>query len=140
MVSYGGSWRAVPVSLREAQVNAVTRVAFETKLATELRKLPPNSILLMYCGDHPGALGQAGIPLRRVIHEGNRTIAEGEYAEWERALEVPGAYADYMVSIEGDPVGMSAARNARQFQAVAVIESPGQPRAVIWKTKAAPGR
>ena len=139
-VSYGGSWRSGPVSLVEARVNAVARVAFETKLATELRKLPPGSTLLMYCGDHPGALQQAGIPLRRVIHEGNRAVAEGEYSEWERALEAPGAYADYMVAIAGDPVGMSAARNARQLEAIAVVESPGQPRAVLYKTQAAPGR
>ena len=140
VVSYGGSWRSGPVSLAEARVNAVTRVAFEAKLATELRKLPPGSMLLMYCGNHPGALQQAGIPLRRVIHEGSRTIADGEYGEWERALELPGAYADYVVAIAGDPAAMSAARNAGQLQAVAVVESPGQPRAVIWKTKAAPGR
>jgi hypothetical protein len=134
VVSYGGSWRSCPVSLGEARVNAVTRIQFETKLAAELRKLPPGSILLMYCGNHPGALEQAGIPLRRVIHEGSRTIADGEYGEWERALETPGAYADYVVAIAGDPVAMSAARNASRLQAVAVIESPGQPRAVIWKT------
>ncbi len=140
LVSYGGSWRAVPVSLREAQVNAVTRVQFETKLAVELRKLPPGSILLMYCGDHPGALQQAGIPLRRVIHEGNRAIAEGEYSEWERALEAPGEYADYLVAIAGDPVAMSAARNPRRLQEVAAVESPGQPRAVLYKTDRPPGR
>ncbi|HEV2023036.1 MAG TPA: hypothetical protein VGQ94_11000, partial [Terriglobales bacterium] len=75
-----------------------------------------------------------------VIHEGSRTIADGEYGEWERALEAPGAYADYLVAIAGDPVGMSAARNASQLQEMAAVESPGQPRAVIYKTKAAPGR
>lgn len=139
-VSYGGSWWSGPVSLVEARVNAVTRVEFETKLAAELRKLPPNSTLLMYCGDHPGALQQAGIPLRRVVHEGNRAYSEGEYSDWERALEAPGASADYVVAIAGDPVGMSAARNARQLEAVAVVESPGQPRAVLYKAKAAPGR
>jgi hypothetical protein len=118
----------------------VTRVAFEAKLAAELKKLPPNVILLMYCGNHPGALQQAGVPLRRVIHEGSRTIADGEYGEWERALETPGAYADYLVAIAGDPVGMSAARNASRLQPVAVIESPGQARAVLYKTNASPGR
>jgi hypothetical protein len=134
-VSYGGNWRAVPVSLREAQVNAATRVAFETKLATELKKLPPGSTLLMYCGDHPGALMQAGIPLRRVIHEGNRAIAEGEYSEWEQALETPGTYADYVVAIAGDPVGMSAARNQPRLQEIAAVEGPGRPRAVIYQTQ-----
>ena len=139
-VSYGGSWRGEPVSLGEARVNSVTRLAFEAKLTAELKKLPPNAILLMYCGNHPGALQQAGIPLRRVIHEGSRTIADGEYGEWERALEAPGAYADYVIAIAGDPAGMSAARNAGRLQAVAVIESPGQPRAVIYKTDAPPRR
>lgn len=140
MVSYGGTWQSGPVSLGEARVNAVTRVAFETRLAAELRKLPPSSTLLMYCGDHPGALEQAGIPLRRVIHEGNRAIADGEYGEWERALEAPGAYADYLVAIAGDPVGRSAARNASRLQAVAVVESSGQPRAVLYKTDRPPER
>ncbi|MGH9492875.1 MAG: hypothetical protein ACRD2K_05190, partial [Terriglobales bacterium] len=139
-VSYGGSAQSGPVCLREARVNAVTRVQFETKLAAELSKLPPGSILLMYCGNHPGALQEAGIPLRRVIHEGNRTLAEGEYSEWERVLETPGGHADYVVAIAGDPVGMAAARNRGQLQEVATIESPGQPRAVIYKTQAAPGR
>jgi len=139
VASYGGSWRSEPVSLGEARANAVTRVAFETRLAAELRKLPPGSTLLMYCGDHAGALQQAGIPLRRVIHEGNRAIADGEYGEWERALEAPGAYADYVVAIAGDPAGRSAARNVGRLQEVAVIESPGQPRAVIYKTNPPPG-
>ena len=140
VASYGTSWQSGPVSLGEARVNAVTRVAFETQLAGELKKLPPGSILLMYCGDHPGALAQAGIPLRRVIHEGNRAIADGEYGEWERALEAPNQYADYLVAIAGDSVAMSAARNPRQLQAVAEVESPGQPRAVIYKTNRPPGR
>ena len=140
LVSYGENWRSRPVSLAEARVNSVTRIAFETQLAAELRKLPSTAIVLMYCGNHPGALAQAGIPLRRVIHEGSRTLADGEYGEWERALEQPGAYADYLVAIAGDPVGMSAARNASRLQAVAVIESTGQPRAIIYKTEARPER
>lgn len=119
-------------------MNAETRVAFETRLAAELRKLPPDATLLMYCGDHPGALMQAGIPLRRVIHEGNRTQAETEYGEWERALEDPGAYADYVVAIAGDPAGRSAARNRSRLRPVAVVESAGQPRTVLYKTQRAP--
>jgi hypothetical protein len=56
LVCYGQAWRAVPICLREARVNAVTRMAFETKLAAELSKLSPQASLLMFTGSHVGAL------------------------------------------------------------------------------------
>src|SRR5262249_24791650 len=43
-LNYLDALESVPVCLQEARVNAVTRVAFETKLAVELKKLPPSSI------------------------------------------------------------------------------------------------
>ena len=52
MASYISIWRVGPVSLKEAQVNMRTRNQLETQLAIWLRKLPPNSTLLMYLGDH----------------------------------------------------------------------------------------
>src|SRR5207248_6236360 len=69
--SYNSIWRAQPVCFREAWVNSRTRIALESELAAKLKELPPDSTLLMYLGDHVGALQQAGIPLRRVINEGN---------------------------------------------------------------------
>ncbi len=69
--SYTLVWRAQPVCYREAWVNSRTRIAFETGLASTLLKLPHDSTLLMYLGDHVGALQDAAIPLRQTINESN---------------------------------------------------------------------
>ena len=114
-------WRATPVSLKEAQVNMRTRNQLETQVAIWLRKLPPNSTLLMYLGDHVGAVQQAGIPLKRVINEGNhRTWKQPADPDglWERALADPAHYADYVVAFEGDSV----------WQAVQARQSAGTGR------------
>jgi hypothetical protein len=68
--SYASIWRD-PICFREALVNSRTRIALERELADFVKALPPDSTLLMYLGNHVGALQQAGIPLRRVINEGN---------------------------------------------------------------------
>src|SRR5262249_25007264 len=69
-VSYGFVWHAKPICYREAWDNAVTRIALERALVQQLLMLPPGSSILMYLGEHVGALQNAGIPLRRTINEG----------------------------------------------------------------------
>jgi hypothetical protein len=90
----------------------------------------------MYVGGHVGALQQAGIPLRRVINEGNHRVwkqpADSE-GLWERALADPSSLADFAVAFEGDPV-WNAARE-RHFPELVEVETTGQPRAVIYKTR-----
>ncbi len=138
-VSYISVWRAQPVCFREAWVNSRSRIALEGELAGRLKTLPPDSTLLMYLGDHVGALQQAGIPLRRVISEGNhRTWKQPSDPEglWERALADPAGYADYVVAIEGDPVWV--ATRDRGFQPLAEIEVPAQPRATIYRAHPLP--
>src|SRR5258707_2929495 len=71
VASYASIWRAGPISLKEAQINMRTRNQLEAQLAVWLQKLPPDSTLLMYLGDHVGEVQQAGIPLNRTINEGN---------------------------------------------------------------------
>ena len=132
--SYLGVWRSQPVCFREAWVNSRTRLALETKLAEQLRSLPPDSTILMYLGDHVGALQDAGIPLRRVINEGNhRTWKQPSDPEglWERALQNPPQYADYAVAVEGDPVAQALARNQQMLPRLPDINISGQPRAVV---------
>ena len=54
-------------------------------------------------GDHVGALERAGIPLRQVINEGNhRTWMQPSDPQglWERALENPQPYADFVVALK----------------------------------------
>jgi hypothetical protein len=137
--SYLSAWRAQPVSYREAWVNSRTRIALETALANNLRLLPKDAAILMYLGDHVGALQRAGIPLHRVINEGNhrtwkRPADPGGL--WERALADPASLADYAIGIDDDPVSSSAREHG--LRSMAIVEATGQPRATIYFTKASP--
>jgi hypothetical protein len=138
--SYASVWRAGPVSLVEAQVNMHSRNQLETvlasQLAVQLRQFPPDSTLLMYLGDHVGALQQAGIPLHRVINEGNhRTWKQPVDADglWERALADPAKYADCVVAFEGDPVWQAV--QGRHFPEMVEIHVTGQARAVLFRAR-----
>ena len=134
--SYASIWRAGPVSLVEAQVNMRSRNQLEAQLATWLEKLPHDSTLLMYLGDHVGALQQAGIPLNHVINEGNhRTWRQPADPDglWERALANPAQYADYVVAFEGDSVWQAA--QAQHLQALVEIHTTGQARAVLYRAR-----
>ncbi|HLW87973.1 MAG TPA: hypothetical protein VKR57_05735 [Terriglobales bacterium] len=137
--SYASVWHAQPICYREAWVNSRTRITLETELASNLRLLPHNATLLMYLGDHVGALQRAGIPLRRTINEGNhRPWARPNDPEglWERALADPHQYADYVVAMDGDPVSaaMQKAAQKQGFTSMVVIHTVGQPLATIYWT------
>jgi hypothetical protein len=132
-LSYVSVWRAQPVCYREAWVNSSTRVAFETQLASNLRLLPRDATLLIYLGDHVGALERAGIPLRHTINEGNHRPwkkPSDEQGLWERALADPQQYVDYVVAVEGDPVAVGAQK--RDLTSVVVAHTIGQPPATIY--------
>jgi hypothetical protein len=133
VASYLSVWRASPICLREAWLNSQSRIALERAVGHEIMGLPENSILLMYLGDHGGALQYAGIPLRRAISEGNhRPWKQPRDPEglWERALADPAAYADFAVAGDGDPVGL--AMQDRGASAVAEIRVQGQRPVVIY--------
>ena len=136
IASYVPIWRTTPVSLKEAQVNMRNRNQLETELASWLQKLPSDSTLLMYLGDHVGAVQQAGIPLKRVINEGNhRTWKQPADAEglWERALADPAHYADYVLAFEGDTVWQAV--QPRHLQALVEIHTTGQARAILYRAR-----
>lgn len=126
-ISYASVWRATPICLREARVNSTTRVRFETALAAELRKLPPNSTLLIYTSSYVGALQQAGVDLKRTVNEGN-------YGIWQRALGDPGAAAEYVIAFEGDDVAKAVVTHPHGLEVVAEVISPEKPRAVIYRS------
>ncbi len=133
--SYTFVWRAQPICFREAWANSRSRIALETQLAKTLRLLPHDSTLLMYSGDHVGALQDAGIPLRRTINEGNhRPWIKPRDADglWERALADPKQYADYVVSIGDDAVAKEVAR--ADLTSMVVLRVEGQPPATIYWT------
>ena len=133
--SYAGIWKAQPICYREAWANSLTRVAFEKELAATLLKLPPDSDLLMYLGDHVGALEDAGIPLGRVINEGNhRPWKKPSDPEglWEKALADPLRYVDYVIAIDEDPV--AARVEHRDLASLVVVHTLGQAPATIYWT------
>jgi hypothetical protein len=134
--SYASIWRD-PVCFREAWVNSRTRVALERELSSYMKGLPPESTLVMYLGDHVGALQHAGVPLRRVINEGNhRTWKQPGDPEglWERALANPAQYAEFVIAFEGDAVSTGAQK--QDLIPLAVIHVSGQPKATIYQTLA----
>ena len=132
--SYGAIWRADPVCYREAAINMHGRAALDGQLAGWLKSLPTDSTLLMYLGAHVGALERAGIPLQRVINEGNhrawRQPVDPE-GLWERALKDPANYADYAIGFDGDPVWRAA--EERHLKALVEIHTTGQPPATIFQ-------
>jgi len=131
--SYASVWHAQAVCFREAWVNSRTRIAFETELASNLKKLRYDTTLLMYLGDHVGALQQAGIPLRRTINEGNhrpwKSPGDPE-GLWESALTKPGKYVDFVVAMDGDPVALGVQKQG--LVSMSVIRSIGQPTVTIY--------
>jgi hypothetical protein len=134
--SYASVWRTDPASFREAWVNSRTRLELETRLSEKLKQLPSDSSILMYLGEHVGALQDAGIPLRRAIYEGNhRPWKQSSDPDglWERSLADPAQHADFVIAFEGDRV-WQAVRD-RNFLVAGTIVVPGQRTAVILKPR-----
>jgi hypothetical protein len=133
--SYGGVWHAQPACFREAWVNSRTRLQLERTLADQLTNLPAQATLLMYLGEHVGALQDAGIPLKRTINEGNHRVwkqPSDPQGLWEQALANPAKFADFVVAFEGDAVWQAV--EARGLPAVAIIAVNGQQKATIFQT------
>jgi hypothetical protein len=124
--------RAGPLVFREAVVNSRSRIPFESALANWLRILPPGKTLLMYTSEHIGAVQQAGIPLHDIINE-------GDYYEWNAALNDPAAKADYVVALDGDAVAKAVAAHPRGLTLLQIVCSTGQPCARVYIAKTAAG-
>ncbi|MGI9101590.1 MAG: hypothetical protein ACR2IF_04010 [Terriglobales bacterium] len=125
--SYASVWRNVPICLREVRANGGARYALDGRLGSVLAELPPSGTLLIYLGDHGGALQRASIPLRR-------TINEGDYRVWERALEAPAENADFVIGASNDPVGKAAASHPDGLELLVVLQTPGQQPVRIYRS------
>jgi len=134
--SYASIWYAGPTCLEEAQINMRTRTELEAQLSTWIEKLPANSTLLMYLGDHVGAVQRAGMPLKRTINEGNHRVwmqpADPD-GLWERALANPAQYADYVLAFEGDPVWQAV--HEKHLRELVEIHITGQARAILYRVR-----
>ena len=132
--NYTSIWRAQPICYREAYNNNRGRIALDDQLAKWLTSFAPGSTFLMHLGAHAGAFERAGIPLRRVINEGNHRVWKEPYDPhglWERALANPAAYANYIIGFEGGPVW--AAAKAHNLTALVEIHTTGQAPAAIFQ-------
>ena len=136
IASYGSVWLAGPETLKEAQINMRSRNQLEAQVASLLKMLPADSTLLMYLGDHVGALQQAGIPLKNVINEGNHRVwkqPSDSEGLWERSLANPAHYADYVIAFEGDPVWQ--AMQSQHLNELIDLHVTGQPHAILYRAR-----
>jgi hypothetical protein len=117
-----------PLVLKEALVNATTRVPFERSLARLIEDFPPGVPILMQNSDHIGALQDAGIPLKQ-------TVNEGEYYSWHAALEDPAGHAAYVVAIAGDPVSNAVTEHPEGLKELTILCGTGQPCARIYQSE-----
>jgi hypothetical protein len=134
--SYGTVWLSAPITLAEARINMRTRNQLERELAQWLDKLPSNATLLMYLGDHVGAVERAGIPLSHTINEGNHRVwkqPSDSQGLWERALASPRQYADYVLAFEGDPVWQAV--HDLHLRELVEIHVTGQARAILYRAR-----
>jgi hypothetical protein len=124
-----GMMHATPLVLKEALVNATTRVPFEQALARQLKLFPSGATILMYNSEHIGALQDAGIPLRQ-------TINESDYDSFHAALAAPAKHASYVVAIAGDPVSAAVAAHPQGLTELSILCTTGQPCARIYQSTA----
>ena len=116
-----------PICLREARTNGVERMALEQALAEKLKSLPQPATVLMYCSAHAAALQMVGVPLKR-------RLCENDHPGWEDALARPAGSADYLVAFAGDPVAGAVHDQPQGLEAVAIIGTPPQPKALIYRS------
>jgi hypothetical protein len=116
-----------PLVLKEALVNASTRIPFERNLALVLEDLPPGVPILIVESDHIGALQDAGIPLRQ-------TVNESDYDSWHAALAAPADHAAYVVALAGDAVSKAVAEHPEGLQELSILCTTGQPCARIYQS------
>ena len=122
-----GMMYRIPSVLKEAIVNATTRVPFERNLARALEDLPPGVPILIRTSDYIGALQDAGIPLKQ-------TINDGEYYSWRAALDDPAGHAAYVVAFNGDPVSQAVAEHPEGLEELTILCGTGQSCARIYRS------
>jgi hypothetical protein len=138
VVSYAFVLRDQPLCLVEAERNWEMRRGLDTSVERVVKTLPRDSQFLMDLGEHVGIMERLGIPLRRVVNSENHRPwkwPSDPESIWERALADPGAYVDYVIAFDGDPVARAV--NRANLNLMTVIHSTGQPVARIYETRRA---
>lgn len=127
VLAYVSVWRKTPITLREARVNSVTRVAMEKQIATQLGPIPASDTILMFTGEYSGALQREGIPFKRVINEGNFGI-------WQSSVQRPFESAEWVVATQGDEISQYIDGRDARAEIVAVIHVQGKRPVTIYRT------
>jgi hypothetical protein len=121
----------VPLVLKEAQVNSVTRMAFERAVAQIVDGFPAGVPILMETSAHVGIIQDAGIPLRQ-------TVNENDWDTWHPALLAPAKHAAYVIAIAGDEVSKAVAAHPEGLTELTVLCTTGQPCARIYQSELFP--
>jgi len=126
--SYASVWRNVPICLREIRANGGVRYARDGRLGSLLEQLPQSATMLVYLGDHGGALQRAIIPLKRTINEGN-------YQFWDAAMLAPATNADFVIAGEGDPVAQAVAQHPENLDLLIVVQAAGHSPVRVYRAR-----
>jgi hypothetical protein len=116
-----------PLVLKEALVNASTRIPFERNLALVLQEMPKGAPILMASSDYIGALQDAGVPLKQ-------TVNESDYYGWHGALADPAAHAAFVVAFAGDAVSKAVEEHPDGLQELTILCTTGQPCARVYRS------
>jgi hypothetical protein len=117
----------IPLVLKEAIVNASTRVSLETSLATALEEMPQNVPVMMSLTNHVGAVQTAGRSLRSMV-------SENDDQTWQIALKDPAHHAAYVIAIVGDPVDKAVTAHPQGLGEIEVVCTTGQPCAHVYQS------
>jgi len=117
----------IPLVLKEAIVNARTRVSLETSIATALEEMPQNVPVMMSLTNHVGAVQTAGRSLRSMV-------SENDDQDWQIALKDPAHHAAYVIAIVGDPVAKAITAHPQGLGEIEVVCTTGQPCAHVYQS------
>jgi len=114
-----------PLVLKEAQVNATTRMALERQIATVLEDVPPEVPVMMAVSAHVGAVQTAGRDLKSLV-------SENDNDSWQAALKDPAHSAALVIALKGDPVAEAVRAHPEGLKELEVICTTGQPCATVY--------
>jgi hypothetical protein len=120
--------RSTPLIVQEMIANSRTRIPFEAAYARGLEMLAPNSTILAYISDHPGAYQRAGIALHNVI-------SDSDYYRWQPALKDPAQKADYVIASDDDAVARAVAAHPQGLNLINIVCSTGQPCVRFYRSE-----
>jgi hypothetical protein len=121
----------VPLVLKEAMVNSITRVALEQQIAFVLEPIPDNVPVMMTLGSYVGAVQRSGRTLASMV-------SENDNETFSKALADPADNAAFVIAIDGDAVAQAVAAHPEALQELYVMCTSGQPcarlyQSTVWK-------